>query len=114
MRDKKYLMYYRMASYAFNVLVENFSPFLKFKCVHLRRPQLEVRKIVASVLYKFAHGLSLKHMSDIFDLGASLLYASMWTSCVMRFAIKTSFLTSTSRSQLETACCTSYNNLKTL
>ncbi len=81
MRDKKYLMYYRMAFYAFNVLVGNFSPFLKFECVNLLRPQLEVRKIVASVLYKFAHGLSLKHMSHIFDLGASTIHKYVDIMC---------------------------------
>jgi len=49
-----------MGFYAFNVLVEIFSPFLKFECVNLLRPQLEVTKIVASVLYKFAHGVEPK------------------------------------------------------
>jgi hypothetical protein len=34
------------------------------------RPQLEVREIIAIVLYKFAHGLNLKHMSNGFDVGA--------------------------------------------
>jgi hypothetical protein len=43
---------------AFNVLVEKLTSFLKFECLNLVRPQLEVMKIVASVLYKFTHGLS--------------------------------------------------------
>jgi hypothetical protein len=70
MRHIKYLMYYQMKFYAFDVLVEELTPFFKFECLHLVMPQLEVKEIVAIVLYMFAHGLSPKHMSNIFDMGA--------------------------------------------
>jgi hypothetical protein len=73
-RDKKYLMYYQMSFDAFNVLVEKISLFLKFECLNLLRSQLEVKKIVATMLYMFAHGLSLKHMLDIFDVCTSTIH----------------------------------------
>jgi hypothetical protein len=37
------------------------------------RLQLEVKKIIVIVLYKFAHGLNPKHMSDRFDVGTSIV-----------------------------------------
>jgi hypothetical protein len=43
MKDRNYLMYYWMTFDAFNVLVEEWTLFLKSKCFNLRRPQLEVR-----------------------------------------------------------------------
>jgi hypothetical protein len=66
-------MYYQMTFDAFNVLVEELTPFLKSECFNHVRPQLEVRKIVAIVLYKFAHGLSPKHISNRFDVCASIV-----------------------------------------
>jgi len=73
MRNKKYLMYYRMTFDAFNVLVEELTPFLKSECLHPVRSPLKVRKIVVIVLYMFAHGLSPKHMLDKFDVGTSTI-----------------------------------------
>ncbi len=81
MRDQKNLMYYRMTFDAFNVLVEKLTSFLKFECLNLLRPQLEVRKIVAIVLYMFAHGLSLKHMSYIFDVSTSTIHKYVDIAC---------------------------------
>ncbi len=66
---------------AFNVLVEELTSFLKFECFNIVRPQLEVKKIVAIVLYKFVHGLSLKHMSDIFDVGTYLIHKYVDIMC---------------------------------
>ncbi len=42
MRDKKYLMYYRRAFYAFNVLVEELTLFLMSKCLNPMRSQLVI------------------------------------------------------------------------
>ncbi len=81
MKDKKYLMCYPMTFDAFNVLVEKLTLFLKFECLNLVRPQLEVKKLVASALYKFAHGLSLKNMLDIFDMGASTIHKYVDIMC---------------------------------
>jgi hypothetical protein len=61
--------------------VEKLTSFLKFEYINLVRPQLEVKKIVASVLYKFAHGLSLKHMSDIFGVGTSIIHKYVDIMC---------------------------------
>jgi hypothetical protein len=66
---------------AFNVLVEELTPCLKFECLNFLRPQLEVRKIVAIVFYMFAHGLSLKHMSYIFDVGTSTIHKYVDITC---------------------------------
>jgi hypothetical protein len=43
MKDKKYLMYYRMTFDAINVLIEELTPVLKSKCFNLRGAQLKVR-----------------------------------------------------------------------
>lgn len=37
------------------------------------RLQLKIKKVVAIVLYKFAHGFNFKHMLDRFDVGASII-----------------------------------------
>jgi hypothetical protein len=39
MKDKKYMMYYQMTFDAFNVLVEELTPFLKSECLNHVRPQ---------------------------------------------------------------------------
>jgi hypothetical protein len=65
----------------FNVLVEELTPFLKFKCFNHVRSQLKVNKIVPIVLYMFAHGLSPKHMSSIFDVGASTVHKFVDIMC---------------------------------
>ncbi len=83
MRDKKCLMYYWMTLYACNVLVEELTLFLKSKCFNLVRPHLEVRKTIVIVLYRFAHGLSPKHMLHIFDVGASTLHKYVDIVCVL-------------------------------
>jgi hypothetical protein len=98
---------------AFNVLVDKLTPILKSKCLNLVRPQLEVREIIAIVLYRFARGLNLKHMLDRFDVGAPTVCKYVDIVCDV-FCNKDIFLTSTSRFQSETICCTSYNNLTTL
>jgi hypothetical protein len=56
--------------------LKNEHCFFKSKCFNLRRLQLEVkvRKIVAIVLYRFAHELSPKYMSNRFDVGAYTIH----------------------------------------
>jgi hypothetical protein len=67
-------MHYRMSFDAFNKLVEELSQFLKSYCFNPMRSQLEIKKIVIVVLYKFVHGFSLKHMSDRFDINAPIIH----------------------------------------
>jgi hypothetical protein len=73
MRDK-YLIHCKISFDEFNNLVEELIPFLKSKCINWMRPQLEISKIVAIVLYRFVHGFNPKHMSNTFDVGASIIH----------------------------------------
>jgi len=57
MRGKKYLMHYKMF----------------FSCFNLMKSQLEIRKIVVVVLYRFVHGFNPKYMLHRFDVGASII-----------------------------------------
>ncbi len=45
----------------YNFFEERFV-FLKLECFNVTRSQLEIKKIVVVVLYKFVHGFSFKHM----------------------------------------------------
>ena len=64
MQYRKFIRLYRMFSEAFEHSVHILTPYLKSQCTHLVRPQLEIRKIVAIVLYRFAHGHSPDHIAD--------------------------------------------------
>jgi hypothetical protein len=50
MRERKYLMYYRMAFDAFNVLVEELTLIVMSKCLNPMRSQLEVKENVTCLL----------------------------------------------------------------
>ncbi len=63
-RDRKFLLHYRMSFEAFNNLVLELTPFLQSSCLNLIRPQLEIIKIVVIVIYRFAHGFNATHMAN--------------------------------------------------
>jgi hypothetical protein len=63
-------MHYIISFDVFNNLVEGLFLFLKLKCLNPISTQLEIKKIVVVVLYRFVHGFSLKHMSNRFDIRA--------------------------------------------
>jgi hypothetical protein len=45
-------------------------PFLQSQCLNLMRPQLKIKNIVATVLYRFVHE---HHMVDCFNVGGSTI-----------------------------------------
>jgi hypothetical protein len=51
MRDRIFLLHYRMSFEAFNILVLELTHFLQSSCLNPIRPQLEIRKFVAIVIY---------------------------------------------------------------
>ena len=73
MHERKFKKFYRMSYLAFNNLVQLLTLFLRSKCVNQVRPQLEIKKIVACVIYRLAHGHSPEHMADRFKVGASTI-----------------------------------------
>jgi hypothetical protein len=52
-RDRKLLLHYRMNFEAFNNLVLELTPFLQSSCLNPIRPQLDIKKIMAIVIYQF-------------------------------------------------------------
>jgi hypothetical protein len=58
------LLHYRMSFEAFNNLVLEFTPFLQPSCLNPISSQLEIKKIVTIVIYRFAHGFSTTHMTN--------------------------------------------------
>jgi hypothetical protein len=48
--------------------------FLKSKCINLVKSQLEIRKILIVVLYKFVHEFNPKHISNMFNVGTSTIH----------------------------------------
>ncbi len=66
--------YYRMNFEGFNSLVEKLTPFLQSQCVNLVQPQVEIRKIVAIVIYRLAHGTSATNMADRFNVRVTRKY----------------------------------------
>jgi hypothetical protein len=48
-------------------------PFLQSQCLNLMRPQSKIKKIVATVLYRFVHEHSATHMVDCFNVGGSTI-----------------------------------------
>jgi hypothetical protein len=73
MHLNKFKKFYRMDFDAFENLLNMLTPFLRSRCVNQVRPQMEIRKIVACVVYRFAHGHSPEHMADRFKIGASTI-----------------------------------------
>lgn len=51
MRDTKILLHYRMNFEAFNNLILELTPFLQSSYLNLIMPQLEIKNIVAIVIY---------------------------------------------------------------
>ena len=73
MHEAKFKKFYRMSFAAFDNLLNMLIPFLRSRCVNQVRPQMEIKKIVACVIYRFAHGHSAEHMADRFKIGASTI-----------------------------------------
>lgn len=55
------MMYYKFSFDSFNNLAKKLTPFLKFECINLVRPQLEIKQIVLVVLYRFDVGATIIH-----------------------------------------------------
>jgi hypothetical protein len=66
MRDRKYLIHYRMYFDSFNHLVNELSPCYKSKCFNSMRLQSKIKKIVAIVIYRFSPRFDFKHMFERF------------------------------------------------
>ncbi len=45
------------------------TSYLKLKCINQVQPALKIRKIVALVVYMFAHGISPNHIADCLKVG---------------------------------------------
>jgi len=72
MKDKKYLLHYKMNFEAFNNLVLE-DTILQLSCLNRARSQLNIQKIVTIVIYRFVHGFSTAHMVNQFNLCASII-----------------------------------------
>ena len=73
MHERKCKKFYRMSYPTFKNLLQLLTPFLRSEYVNQVRPQLEIKKIVAFLIYRLAHGHSLNHMADRFKVGASTI-----------------------------------------
>jgi hypothetical protein len=61
-RDMKFMLYYRMNfNDALKNLMLRLTSFFQSQCINLVKSQLNTRKIVAIVLYKFLHGINATH-----------------------------------------------------
>jgi len=58
---------------AFENLLNMLSSFLRSRCVNQVRPQMKIRKIVACIIYRFAHGYSPDHMANRFKIEVSTI-----------------------------------------
>jgi len=65
--------FYKMTSNAYDNLLNLLIPSLRNRCVNQVRLQIEIDKILACVLHRFAYGHSAKHMVDCFKIGASII-----------------------------------------
>ncbi len=74
MRNKRYIMYYKMNFDVFQKLVLKLTPFLQFQSLNHMRPQLKIKKIVAKKNYRFIHGHSATRMVDHFNVSASTIH----------------------------------------
>jgi hypothetical protein len=63
------MKFYRMSLEAFDNLVRMLTSYLKSKCNNQVHPWLKIRKIVALVVYTFAHGISPNHVADCLKAG---------------------------------------------
>jgi hypothetical protein len=62
-----------MSFEAFSNLVLELTPFLQSSCLNPIRSQLEIKKIVAIVIYRFTHGFSATHLADRLNVDASII-----------------------------------------
>jgi hypothetical protein len=74
MRDRKYIMYYRMTFDVFQTLMLELIPYLQSRCLNLVRPHLEIKKMIAIIFYKFGNGHNATHVADCFNVGASIIW----------------------------------------
>jgi hypothetical protein len=72
MKDKKFLLHYKMNFEAFNNLVLE-DTFLQLSCLNHVRSLLNIKKIVTIVIYQFVHRFNATHMVDQFNVGASTI-----------------------------------------
>jgi len=73
MKDMKFLLHYKMNFEILNNLVLELTHFSHLNSLNLVRPQLKIKKIVAIVIYRFAHGSSATYMVNQFNVGASII-----------------------------------------
>jgi hypothetical protein len=73
MLNLKYLWAYRMTFLLFNHLVSELMPFLQPKAVTFVRLCVLVRKQIALVVYRLAHGISCSTMSNLYGVGESII-----------------------------------------
>jgi hypothetical protein len=73
MKDMKFLLHYKMNFEILNNLVLELTHFSHLNSLNLVRPQLNIKKIVGIVIYRFAHGSSATYMVNPFNEGASII-----------------------------------------
>ncbi len=73
MLEKKYLIYCIITYDACNNLVFELTPFLQSLCLNLVLSQLEIRKIVAIVIYRVNHGYRATHLANRVNVRASTI-----------------------------------------
>jgi hypothetical protein len=73
MHERNYIKYYRMNFESFNNLVQLLTLYLRSENEILVRPQTEIRLIIATVIYRFAHGYSPEHIQGRLHIAASTL-----------------------------------------
>ncbi len=72
-RDRKFLLHYKISFEAFNNLILELTPFLQSNSLNPIKTQLEIKMIMALLIYQFAHGFNVTHMANRFNLGASTI-----------------------------------------
>ena len=108
MHHKKFKKFYRMDFGAFENLLNMLTPFLRSMCVNQVRPKMEIEKIVACVIYRFAHGHSSKHMADCFTIGASTIRKYVDIICNMlvdKDKLFSHCISILSEARLQSTCC---------
>jgi hypothetical protein len=67
MLDRKYRQYYRMGFMTFEYLISELIPFLQPTAETFVRPPIPVKKQVALVIFRLAHGYSCKAMNNLYS-----------------------------------------------
>jgi hypothetical protein len=60
------------------------TPFVQSSCLNPNKPQLEIKKIVAIMIYWFAHGFNATHMADWFNVGALTIWMYVDIVCLTK------------------------------